>query len=64
MQYLLMSMPPDEVPGGPLMDAKSPKVLINALPVPVSRMFPAEGKKISLLAAQQGFGVKAPRCDF
>jgi len=27
-------------------------------------MFPAEGKKISLLAAQQGFGVKAPRCDF
>ena len=31
MQYLLMSMPPDEVPGGPLMDAKSPKVLINAL---------------------------------
>ena len=26
-----MSMPPDEAPGGPLMDAESPEVLINVL---------------------------------
>ena len=31
MQYLLMSMPPDEAPGGPLMDAESREVLINVL---------------------------------